>query len=60
MTETEEQEWRERLADMARQAIAKKTAKRAERAVRKRQRDWGLRQRHAAKLAWINENRGTS
>lgn len=51
MTETEQQEWQERLADMARQAIAKKQAKRAERAEFKRRRTLGLKQRHAQKLA---------
>lgn len=56
MTETEAQEWQERLAAMAEEAKRKAEDKKAYRAQRKRHRNWGLRQRHAAKLANRTEN----
>jgi hypothetical protein len=51
MTETEEQEWKERLADMVAAAQRKQEAKRAARADHLRRRKYGKATLHAAKLA---------
>jgi hypothetical protein len=49
--------WQERLAEQNAAFKAKKAKEKADRAKRKRERNWGLTQRHAIKLRRIEAER---
>lgn len=55
MTEFEPIDWEGRLRAAVEETLRKRAQRRAERVETKRRRDYGLQQRHAAKLARIQQ-----